>query len=122
MNNLYGSMNKKWHQSLPVRAMATLLAVYAVSVVVFSLYWFYQRPYLPSIFFKKIVIGSFVCMMISSIFNGRIRRQLKAAGGDMADKTSLEKQKKFSLAITCVFIFLWTVLGVISGLYQLKGS
>ena len=122
MNNVYGSTNKKWSQSTPVRIMSILLAVYAVAVIVFSLYWFDQKPYEPSLFFKKIVIGSFYCMMISGICNWRIKRQLGAVSGDMAEKTSLEKQKKFALTITYIFIFFWIVLGVISGLYQLKGS
>ena len=122
MNNVYGSTNKKWSQSLPVRIMAILLAVYTVAVIVFSLYWFDQKPYEPSLFFKKIVIGSFYCMVISAICNWRIRRQLKAVSGDMAEKTSLEKQKKIASVIYFTFCFFWIVLGVISGLYQLKGS
>ena len=96
MNNAHGLINMKWSQSLVVRVMAILLAVYAVAVIVFSHYWFDQKPYEPSLFFKKIVIGSFYCMIISAICNWRIRRRLKAVSGDMAEKTSLEKQKKIA--------------------------
>ena len=106
----------------PVRVMAILLAVYAVAVIVFSLYWFDQKPYEPSVFFHKLVVGSFVCMIISSICNSRIRRLLKAVSGDMAKKTSLEKQKKIALVISFTFFFFWILFGVFAGLYQLKGS